>query len=98
MNNLNLKTDGIAGVLSSMKIKFKILSGFLMILTIMAVIAGFGYFGFVRIGHDIEQYGEYVEEASLIGRIETEFLKLRNYARQFTQDVNEQAAAKVAQP
>ena len=25
MNNLNLKTDGIAGVLSSMKIKFKIL-------------------------------------------------------------------------
>jgi methyl-accepting chemotaxis protein len=97
MNNLNLKTDGIAGVLSSMKIKFKILSGFLMILTIMAVIAGFGYFGFVRIGHDIEQYGEYVEEASLIGEIETEFLKLRNYARQFTQDGNEKDAEKVAE-
>ena len=72
-----------SGVLANMRIKSKILAGFAVVLAILIAALGFAYFTFVAVSHDVDEYAHYVEEASLIGEIETQFLRFNNHAREF---------------
>jgi methyl-accepting chemotaxis protein len=66
-----------------MRIKSKILSGFAVVLAILIAALAFAYVTFVAVSHDVDEYAHYVEEASLISEIETQFLRFNSHAREF---------------
>ena len=86
---------GITGFFNNMKIKTKILSGMAVVLAVLLLVAGNGYFSFVTVGTDVEQYSEAVEEATLAAKIEANFLKLRGHAREYAYAGHEADAAAV---
>ena len=83
------------GFFLNLKVKTKIFSGFAVVLAVLIAVSAFGYNGFVSVSHDIDEYTEMVEEASLIARIEAQFLKLRSHAREFSNTGHEDDAKAV---
>lgn len=71
------------GFISNLKVKTKVFAGFFVVLAVLIAVSAFGYFGFVTVSHDVDEYTEMVEEAALISHIEADFLKLRTHAREF---------------
>ncbi|WP_052657413.1 methyl-accepting chemotaxis protein [Thalassospira sp. HJ] len=78
-----------------MQIKSKILAGFAVVLAILIAALGFAYFTFVAVSHDVDEYALYVEEASLIGEIETQFLRFNSHAREFANTAHPEDAEAV---
>jgi methyl-accepting chemotaxis protein/CHASE3 domain sensor protein len=72
-----------SGMLADMRIKSKILAGFAVVLAILIAALAFAYFTFVAVSQDVDEYAHYVEEASLISEIETQFLRFNSHAREF---------------
>lgn len=83
------------GMLADMQIKSKILAGFAVVLAILIAALGFAYFTFVAVSHDVDEYALYVEEASLIGEIETQFLRFNSHAREFANTADPEDAEAV---
>lgn len=81
--------------ISNISIGKKIGIGFGIILFITVLVSGFGYFGFTKVNHDVDEYVETVKEASIIAHIEAEFLKLRSHAREYAATHNEADAKAV---
>ena len=71
------------GVLTNLKLRVKILLGFSVVLIILAATSAFGYFNFVRVAHEIDSYSANVEEASIVSEIESQFLTLEIYTREY---------------
>ncbi|MCC9624316.1 methyl-accepting chemotaxis protein [Thalassospira sp. MA62] len=84
-----------AGMFSNMNVRTKILLGFATVLTILVASLAFAYVSFVAVTHDVDEYATHVEEASLIGAIETRFLKFASHAREFANTADEADAQKV---
>ena len=85
----------INGFLSNVSIRAKILAGFGVVVLLLGVVAGFGYFSLKTIGHEVDELIEVIHEASLVSKIETEFLKLKTHAREFANLGREEDAKEV---
>ncbi|MCG8356457.1 MAG: methyl-accepting chemotaxis protein [Kiloniellales bacterium] len=82
-------------LLSNLKIRVKIFAGLGLVLAVFLAVSIFGYVGFVAVTHDVEKYSAYVEEASAVGHIEVELLKLRMHAREYANSGHESDAEAV---
>lgn len=85
----------VSGFLSNVSIRAKILAGFGVVVLLLGVVAGFGYFGLQTVGHEVDELNEVVHEASLVTKIEAEFLKLKTHAREFANLGHEEDAKEV---
>ncbi len=77
------KTLGVVRFFNDLKIRSKILCSVAVVLAILVIVAGKGYFSFVSVGTDVDKFSEAVEEASIAAKTEANFLKLRAHAREF---------------
>lgn len=64
----------------------KFMSGFGALLVVLLAVSGFGYLGLVTVNDDLDRYAESVNEAALIGHIETTFLEMTGHAQRFAGD------------
>jgi methyl-accepting chemotaxis protein len=69
-------SSGLARTFNNMKLRAKLLSGFAVVLVILALVSGLSYVQFVNLNHEIDEYAELVEEAALVEGWEVKFLKL----------------------
>jgi len=90
-----MTVDNSDSFIANLKVKTKIFAGFISVLVVLIAVSAFGFIGFVSVSHDVEKYTEMAEEASLIGHIEAEFLKLRSHAREFANTGHETDAQEV---
>ncbi|MGD8809783.1 MAG: HAMP domain-containing protein, partial [Gammaproteobacteria bacterium] len=74
---------GSANFISNLSVRAKILSGFAIVLAIMAVVAVNSYYSFTQVASGLGHYTEAAEEAALAAKIETNFLKLQGYVREY---------------
>ncbi|MEQ9639215.1 MAG: methyl-accepting chemotaxis protein [Alphaproteobacteria bacterium] len=86
---------GFFQAVTDLKIRVKILGGFGLVLAILLSVSAFGFFGFVTVGHEVEEFAETAEEAAITARIESAFLKLNVHAREFAHTGDAQQATKV---
>ena len=94
--SIQTKTPG-GGFFSNMKVMAKVLAGFGVVLVLLAAVAVTGFTSFVRTGHEVDTYTEYVEEATLAGKIEATFYHLQVYVREFAATGNAEAANKIGE-
>lgn len=79
----NIDGTSVAGIYTNLKIRTKVMGGFMALMAVLIIVSGIGYFGFEATNREMDEYSNVVEEAALVGQIETEFLKLQNYANEF---------------
>ena len=84
-----------SGFITNMKVKVKVLLGFAMVLLVLVIVSVFGYRGFITVGHQMDEYSKNVEEAFMVTKIESGFLKLRTDAREYSRTGDEKIAARV---
>ncbi len=89
------KASSSGGLLNNIKVKTKIMMGFALILVVLAIVSGLGYFRFVSTGSEIASYTDNVEDAALSNEIEATFLKLRMFAREFAASGKDKDAREV---
>ena len=81
--------------IDNLKLRIKLLSGFAIVLVILIMVSALGFVNFVLVSHEIEEYGELVEEATLADEVELKFLKLVNKASHFVATGDDQEAQTV---
>ena len=69
--------------LNNVRIQAKLIAGFAVVLALLLGIGGISYWQFTATSHQVDAYGEQVEIASAAARVETAFLRLQAYAREF---------------
>ncbi len=88
------ETRAKSGLLNSVKVKTKVLSGFGIILLLLATVAGMGYTSLVAINHEMDLYNHEVDEAEAVAQIEAHFFELEIYVREFAATSNMEDAKK----
>ncbi len=86
---------GVFNGLADLTIRTKLQGGFGLVLAILLAVSAFGFYGFVTVGHEVEEFAETAEEAAITARIESAFLKLNVHGREFAHTGDAQEAAKV---
>jgi len=77
------ETAGGGGFLGNMKVRKRIFVGFGIVMAVLVVIAATGVISIEKAGHEVDLLSAANEEAVMVGKIETEFLKLRSEAREY---------------
>ncbi len=79
-----LKNLSFGRIGSNLALKKKLLAGFGAVQLVMLIVAGFGYFGFVSVSDDVQEYAANTEIGSKTAKVEIDFLKLRRHALAFS--------------
>ncbi|MDV7341525.1 methyl-accepting chemotaxis protein [Terasakiella sp. A23] len=82
-------------MMKSLGLKAKILSSFLLVLSLTALSSGVAYKQFVVVGHEVDEFAEIVESTTAVSHIETMFLKLRSHAREYANTAQDDDAKAV---
>ena len=78
--------------LNNLHIQTRIMVGFAIVLALLLGMGGTSYWYFSATGDEVRHYSEEVEIATAAARIETEFLRLQTFAREFANTGNEEDA------
>jgi len=95
MNQFNPTADGLLAKFDNMKLKPKLLSGFGVVLALLALVSILGIVNFVSVGHEIDEYVELAEEATFAKDLEFKFLKIVTEVQHFVKTKNSDEAAMV---
>ena len=79
-----LKYLSFGRVGSNLALKKKLLAGFGAVQLVMLIVAGYGYFGFVSVTEDVQEYAVNADIGSKTAKVEIDFLKLRRHALAFS--------------
>ena len=85
--------SGLFGVFTNRRISTKIGIGFGCILVITALISAISYVEFGKIDRDFSDYARKVTNGAVIGDIDRQFLALRRYAGEISDNLEENVAA-----
>jgi len=88
--------DGLLAKFDNMKLKPKLLSGFGVVLVLLALVSILGIVNFVSVSHEIDEYVELADEATFAKDLEVKFLKIVTEVQHFakTKDANEATEVK----
>ncbi|OSQ39601.1 methyl-accepting chemotaxis protein [Thalassospira mesophila] len=77
---------------SHLRIRTKIVLGFSVVLLVLLAALIYSYASFVVVSHGVDEFAEKVDEASLIARIESRFIRLGLHAREFANTAGDEDA------
>ena len=83
-----------ASLINNIKIKTKIFTGSAIVLMILCVVAGLGYYNLATVGHEMELYSHQVEEAEAAASVESHFFEMEIFVREFAATSNIEDAKK----
>ena len=81
-----IKNFSVGKTMKNLALKKKLLSGFGTVQLILIAVAAFGYYGFVSVSNNIDEYSRNTEISGKTAKIEIAFLKLRRHALAFAHD------------
>ncbi|MEP6838227.1 MAG: methyl-accepting chemotaxis protein [Bradyrhizobium sp.] len=84
--------SSLFGVFTNRRINTKIAIGFGCILLLMSAISAMSYIEFGKVERDVSDYSRKVSNSSLISDIDRQFLALRRYAGEVSQNLEENTA------
>lgn len=87
--------EGLLAKFDNMKLKPKLLSGFGVVLALLALVSILGIVNFVSVSHEIDEYVELAEEATFAKDLEVKFLKIVTEVQHFVKTKNSDEAAMV---
>ncbi|MGB8401640.1 HAMP domain-containing protein, partial [Bradyrhizobium sp.] len=96
MSNLSSSatpTSGLFGFFANRKISTKIAIGFGCTLALMTAISAISYVEFGRVEHDVSDYSRKVANSAVISDVDRQFLALRRYVGEVSDNMEENNAA-----
>jgi methyl-accepting chemotaxis protein len=85
-------SGGLFGFFTNRRINTKIAVGFGCILVLMGAISAMSYIEFGKVERDVSDYSRKVSNSSLISDVDRQFLALRRYAGEISDNVEENAS------
>lgn len=87
--------EGLLAKFDNMKLKPKLLSGFGVVLALLALVSILGIVNFVSVSHEIDEYVELAEEATFAKDLEVKFLKIVTEVQHYVKTKDAKEAAEV---
>ena len=85
------------GIFGRIKIRTKIMLGFLTVLAILAIVAGLGILNINKLGANVDEFAFIVDEAIVLDDVRAKLLVMRGHAREFSGSGNPDDASAVRQ-